>query len=578
MSRLAPAAAALLTLGACHLHSSADIVTCDDVPAGCDTAGSGSDTGPSGDDADGDGIPADQDCDDDDADVGGPTTWYSDADGDGWGLEEESVEECDQPSNTVADPGDCDDSSADASPDIAEETCGDGLDNNCDGTADGCQFEGEQTTDDAVAQLWTEVPASYSYFGHPLALDHDLTGDGVPEIVVSQIYAQGGSGAYGATYVFEGDAVGDVEADDAFSSYYGEVTDYLGSSVATGDVDGDGQADLVSGAYGYSTEVASNPGVAAVWLGPLDPGSSKLGEADMLIPGLSENDYTGWAVGVGDVTGEGPSVISAGIYVGTANEGAVYVMPANNTDSTAVDRAVAVIQDSDVDYLGTRLDAGDLDGDGVDDLVVSATWDASYAGSAFVFHGPLTGELTTKDASLSIRSTASNTYFGDVATVLGDVDGDGLRDVGLGAYRTDGATTDSGAAYVYAGPVAAGDSPLATFEGNAQVTGVGASLDSYDFDGDTVDDLLIGSSLDGSQDGSNAGAARLFYGPLSGSISQIDSDAKWRPTVSGTYFGRIAGAGDVDGDGDGDVVIGSHLTVQGNDQAMGAWIFAGVGL
>ena len=559
MWRLVPASFGLVALGACHLHSSAEVTTCADVPAGCDSA-AGSDTGPSAtDDADGDGLTADVDCDDDDADVGEPTTWYADGDGDGWGLEDEAVEACDQPENTSETPGDCDDSTAEASPDIADETCNDGLDNNCDGTSDGCQFEGEQTTDDAIAQLWTETPTSYSWFGHPLAMDHDLSGDGVPEIVLSQIYAQYSSGAYGATYVFEGNSIRDVEASDAYARYYGEVTDYLGSSAATGDIDGDGQADLVSGAYGYSTEVSSNAGVTAVWLGPLPPEKAALGEADILIPGLEPNDYTGWAVTIGDVTGAGNSIVTSGPYVGTNNEGAVYVLPAGTTSSSAVDSAVATIDGSSAAYLGTRMDAGDLDGDGVDDLVVSATWQDSYTGKVFVFHGPLSGQLTTDDATFSTGGAAAQTYFGDVAAVLGDVDGDGLRDMGLGAYREDGDATDSGAAYVYAGPVDADDTPLATLAGNAQVNGVGSALDS-------------------SQDGSNAGSARLFYGPVSGTIAQLDADAKWRPTVSGTYLGRIAGAGDVDGDGDGDVVLGSHQVAQGNSLAMGAWIFPGDGL
>ncbi len=78
----------------------------------------------------------DNDCDGDtDEDAVDASTWYIDTDGDGWGVDTYTLTDCEQPTGYVADTGDCDDSSADASPDGAE-VC-DGLDNDCDGTTDG---------------------------------------------------------------------------------------------------------------------------------------------------------------------------------------------------------------------------------------------------------------------------------------------------------------------------------------------------------------------------------------------------------------------------------------------------------
>lgn len=86
-------------------------------------------------DVDGDGVTADIDCNDYDADLGAPTVWYTDADGDGWGdLEAGSVEECERPANYAFRSGDCDDAAAGVNP-AASELCN-GIDEDCDGYVD----------------------------------------------------------------------------------------------------------------------------------------------------------------------------------------------------------------------------------------------------------------------------------------------------------------------------------------------------------------------------------------------------------------------------------------------------------
>ncbi len=87
-------------------------------------------------DADLDGVFTPDDCDDGDASLGVSVTYFLDADGDGYGLGTSSLSACSQPSSYVSNGTDCDDSNASINP-AAQEMCGDGIDNNCDGVTDG---------------------------------------------------------------------------------------------------------------------------------------------------------------------------------------------------------------------------------------------------------------------------------------------------------------------------------------------------------------------------------------------------------------------------------------------------------
>ena len=84
------------------------------------------------DDADGDDVPATTDCDDLNAAVGAPTTWYADADEDGFGDPADMLEACEQPEGYVANAEDCDDTLASINPDAIDIPNND-IDENCDG-------------------------------------------------------------------------------------------------------------------------------------------------------------------------------------------------------------------------------------------------------------------------------------------------------------------------------------------------------------------------------------------------------------------------------------------------------------
>ena len=174
------------------------------------------------DDEDGDGytITADGDCNDTDptihpdadetcnylddncngtVDEGVETTYYQDADGDGFGDPEVTEDDCTAPSGYVEDDTDCDDNEPLANPGLTE-ICNDQIDNDCDGTDNGCGLSGDITLSSADAKLIGEAAGDWA--GWSVSGAGDVDGDGMDDLLVGALdNDEGGSGA-GATPFF----------------------------------------------------------------------------------------------------------------------------------------------------------------------------------------------------------------------------------------------------------------------------------------------------------------------------------------------------------------------------------------
>lgn len=362
---------------------------------------------------------------------------------------------------------------------------------------------------------------------------------------------------------------------------------HFGISVAgAGDVNGDGYDDVIVGAPDFDGG-ATNSGRAYVFHGSAT-GLSTTPDWIADAPKVEEHGFFGIVVGpAGDVNGDG----YADVAIGMTNyglmweiwdEGAVYVWYGSETGLGAsygwIARGGSIYAHLGWD-LGT---AGDVNGDGYDDLIAGAyRFDAAGASHAYVWYGSATGlgpAGTPGNAAWTASSDQTLSAFGTHVGSAGDVNGDGYGDVFVGAPAYDHGETDEGMVFVWYGsdtglgangtPANAGWAAESNQE-NGQLSGrwnsapqEGGVGTAGDVNGDGYDDFIVGSNLYDSPD-ADEGAVFLWYGSATGlGDNGNPGNAGWwaEGDQAGAWFGSGAGtARDVNGDGYDDVLIGGCL-------------------
>ena len=381
-------------------------------------------------------------------------------------------------------------------------------------------------------------------FGFAVALLGDLDGDGVGDLAVGAFFDDDGGDAHGAVWVLFLNTDGTVMSHQKISDTEGGFTgtlddhDHFGFSVGSlGDLDGDGVGDLAVGADGDDDGGPRG----AVWILFLNPDGTVMSHQKI-------SDTEGGFTGILD----------------------------------------------DIDRFGvSAASLGDLDGDGVVDLAVGAPGDddgGPQRGAVWVLFlntdGTVKCHQKISDTEGGFTGVLDGDQFGRSVASLGDLDGDGVGDLAVGAFIDNDGGTKRGAVWVLFlntdGTVKAHQKISDTeggFKGilhNTDVFGISVTA-LGDLNGDGVGDLAVGAAGD-DDGGSSRGAVWVLFLNTDGTVKThqkiSDTEGGFTGTLdNGDQLGSsIAALGDLDGDGAGDLAVGAIADDDGGFAHGAVWV------
>ena len=449
-----------------------------------------------------------------------------------------------------------------------------------------------------------------SRLGDAVSSAGDVNGDGIADIIIGAKDADvNGNNSAGKIYVIFGKNgdfsssfnLANLDGSNGFVLNGIDAEDIAGISVSNaGDINNDGVEDLIIGARGGDANGNSNAGESYVIFGQNSGFNASLNLANLdgsngfVLNGIASGDFSGTSVSsAGDVNGDSIDDLIIGANFANSNAGESYIVFGQDSGFNASfnladlngSNGFAINGINSGDFSGTSVSsAGDVNGDGVSDLIIGANFadpnENSNAGESYVVFGNkdgFTSNLNLADLNgsngFAINGINSGDFSGTSVSSAGDINGDGFSDLIIGATNANvNDRENAGQAYVILGTDAEFNSSfdLSTLNGqngfviNGDNAGnlLGTSVSGAgDFNGDRLDDIII-SAVGANQE---TGTSYVLFGSTEPFNSVVDLD-ELEPnqgfTIEGIDQGdrsgnSVSGAGDVNGDGFDDLIIGA---------------------
>lgn len=435
----------------------------------------------------------------------------------------------------------------------------------------------------AIESLQADIPPQNDHFvSTMMRAQHDLDGDGIKDLIIGQAQADVEALNGGGVFVF---LSSDAPEDELYPLTPSQVfsgkgrRDELGQSFVVEDINLDGHLDLIYGARGADIGQVDT---GAIFIHHGDESGRFSEEPSLRISSNQNDDGLGASVAVCDVNGDGwPDLIGGALLYENRrddpihwNEGALFVYLGDEgglpRSPDQVIAGKAYTADGEAfglvnHQIGRSLTAGDYNGDGLCDVVVSSvSWALQSRGIVYVFSGRSADELSwgglESTPAVIIESDEPQDANGSLGRRLttGDLNGDEIPDLVISHHQSDREDINTGAVHVFYGGGVLNwgeEAPmhLSPYAAEWNLFGqrhdqLGMDLAMIDYDGEGPNDLMVMSHYGDAPGGWDQGELRVFIGGISGLSAEPDLTLEG-PSSAFQMFESATCLGDISGDG-----------------------------